>query len=133
MVGEVEAFKVSVPPRETLPPPVRSPAELMVTDELASCAFVIVPESRLAPMEVVATTFPVESVPSKELVSEVRYVLPVLVKSVVEAWVKKVEEAMREKGEVLFNQSAVEVAFTTTLLYESVVNGKAEAICEGVA
>src|SRR3989344_3339748 len=75
----------------------------------------------------------VEFVPSKELVSEVRYVLPVLVKSVVEAWVKKVEEAMREKGEVLFNQSAVEVAFTTTLLYESVVNGKAEAICEGVA
>ena len=56
-----------------------------------------------------------------------------MVKSVVEAWVKKVEEAMREKGEVLFNQSAVEVAFTTTLLYESVVNGKAEAICEGVA
>src|SRR3989344_5585976 len=93
----------------------------------------VVVEFVLVPKVVVATTFPVESVPSKELVSEVRYVLPVLVKSVVEAWVKKVEEAMREKGEVLFNQSAVEVAFTTTLLYESVVNGKAEAICEGVA
>src|SRR3989344_749316 len=99
MVGEVDALRTSVPPRDTEPPPVRSPAELIVTDELASCAFVIVPERRLAPMEVVATTLPVLSVPKSELVSEVRYVLPVLVKSVVLACVKKVEEAMRERGE----------------------------------
>ena len=100
---------------------------------MASCAFVIVPERRLAPMEVVATTLPVLSVPKSELVSEVKYVLPELVKSVVEAWVKKVELAMSEKGDVALSQSAVEVAFTTTPLYESVVNGKALAICEGVA
>src|SRR3989338_821545 len=116
--------RVTEPPSVTSPPPVSPlPAEIVT----------LFAERRFVSMVVVATTFPVESVPSKELVSEVRYVLPVLVKSVVEAWVKKVEEAMREKGEVLFNQSAVEVAFTTTLLYESVVNGKAEAICEGVA
>ena len=72
---------------------------MMVTDELASCAFVMVPERRFAPMEEVATTFPVLSVPRSALVSAVRYVFPVFVKRVVEAWVAKVEEAASDQGE----------------------------------
>ena len=85
-VGDVDALRTSVPPRDTEPPPVRSPAELMVTDELASCAFVIVPESKLAPMEVVATTLPVLSVPRSEEVRLVRYVLPETVNAVLLAY-----------------------------------------------
>ena len=54
-------MRFKVPPRERLPPPERSPVELMVTDELASCAFVIVPERRFAPIEVVAVGLPLLS------------------------------------------------------------------------
>jgi hypothetical protein len=71
----------------------------MVTEELASCEFVIVPERRLAPIDEVATTLPEESVPRSALVSAVRYVLPVLVKRVVLACVAKVEEAASDHGE----------------------------------
>ena len=91
-------MRFKVPPRDTEPPPERSPVELMVTDEFASCVFVIVPERRFAPIVVVETTFPVLSVPRSALVSAVKYVFPVLVKSVVEAFAScvkpvKVEEA----------------------------------------
>ena len=58
-----------------------------------------VPPIRLAPIVVVETTFPVESVPRSALVSAVRYVLPVFVSRVVEAWVAKVEEAASDQGE----------------------------------
>src|SRR3989344_3602246 len=92
--------RVTEPPSATEPPPVRPEPAFTVTDELASCAFVIVPESRLAPMEVVATTLPVLSVPKSELVSEVRYVLPETLKREVEACSKSaVEEAKRENAE----------------------------------
>src|SRR3989344_5099186 len=50
--GKVEA-RVRVPPRETVVPPVKEPPVVTVIEELASWLF---------PIEVVATTRPVESV-----------------------------------------------------------------------
>ena len=38
-VGELEALRVMVPPRETVAPPVRMPEELMVMDEFVRSAF----------------------------------------------------------------------------------------------
>ena len=56
------------------------------------------PVKRLVPIDEVATTLPVASVPSKPLVMELKYVLPVFVRSDVEACVEEkspttVEEA----------------------------------------
>ena len=65
----------------------------------------------MAPIVVVATTLPFWSVARRPLVIEVRYVLPVLVKRVVDAWVKKVEEAISESGEPV-SQRPVDVACT---------------------
>ena len=83
-----------MPPRDTEPPPVRSPVELMVTDEFASCAFVIVPERRFAPMEVVAVGLPLESNAKIEEAAPLRRFQPMVVEAL-ESWVKpvKVEEA----------------------------------------
>ena len=66
------------------------------------------------------TTFPTASVVRSDEVMDVRYVLPVLVKSVVLACVKKVEEAMTE---AFFSHRPVVVEFTVTPAYESIVHG----------
>ena len=65
---------------------------------MASCEFVIVPERRFAPIDEVATTFPVVSTPSTAEEREVSHVVPALVSCVVEAFAScvkpvKVEEA----------------------------------------
>ncbi|MEK7516475.1 MAG: hypothetical protein AAB562_02660 [Patescibacteria group bacterium] len=57
------------------------------------------------------TTLPLASVVRREEVMDVKYVLPVFVNIVVEACVKKVEEAMTE---TFFSHRPVVVAFTET-------------------
>lgn len=64
---------------------------------------------------------PVWSVVRRAFVSEVRYVVPVFVKSVVDACVKKVEEAM---SPAFLIQSPVVVELTPTPAYESMVHGQ---------
>ena len=48
--GQEKVLRLSVPPSESEPPPVNPPAVLMVTEELASCAFgrAVVRESELS-------------------------------------------------------------------------------------
>ena len=65
-----------------------------------------------APEPVYSATRPSEPVSARALVMPVKYVLPETVSWVEEAYVAKVEEAMREKGEVALSQRPVEVAFT---------------------
>ena len=69
-------------------------------------------------------TFPAESTPRPPAERAVSQVEPEFEKAVVEAYVAKVEEAMREKGEVALSQRPVEVAETAIPLYESGVKGK---------
>jgi hypothetical protein len=106
--------KVGLAEKTTFPVPVSSPrrparSALVWSEEEASfacqteaediCESVSVPPRRFAPIEVVATTLPEESVPRSAEVRAVKYVVPVLVKRVVEAWVAKVEEAASDQGE----------------------------------
>src|SRR3989344_5571477 len=67
------------------------------------------------------TTFPTASVVRSDEVMDVRYVLPVLVKSVVLACVKKGEEAMIE---AFSSHRPVVVELTVALAYESIVHGQ---------
>lgn len=76
----------------------------------------------------VPTTRPFASTERMRFCSPVSHVAPELVSWEEEALVAKVEEAMREKGVVAFNQRAVEVAFTATPAYVSGVKAKAVAL-----
>ncbi len=88
-----------------------------------------VPVKRLVPIDEVATILPAVSTPRTAEASDVSHVAPVLVRSVVEAAVKYVVEAMIV---VSLSQSAVVVAWVEVPAYERpVVNGHAPAPAEG--
>ena len=83
-----------------VPPPVKMPPSVVLPVPPKLTASVVEP-----------TTLPLASVVRREEVMDVKYVLPVFVNIVVEACVKKVEEAMTE---TFFSHRPVVVAFTET-------------------
>ena len=104
---------VRVPPRVAGVPPI-------VRVELESERAIVLADRRLVPIVVVETSLPVLSVPKRELVREVKYVLPVLVKLVVLAppFIERrpeviVEEALERKP--LVNVARPEAASVPTL------------------
>jgi len=72
------AASVSVSPRETAPVPERPPPLAIVMEELASWEFAIVPERKLAPMEVVATGAPFSSKAKMLLAAPLRRFQPMV-------------------------------------------------------
>ena len=93
LIGDVP-LPTKIPPRvvELVPPKLTASVDVATAFPDASKAKSdeAAPFSKFQPIVVVAPTFPVASVESNELVSEVRYVFPELEKSDVDAWLRLV-------------------------------------------